>query len=789
MNLINNLKSNYKNISQNDAFWQEMHDNFLRSSRVVVGVIVAMIAPIIIEDWLSYRDLFPALLMAKLLCIAMLVSGFLLIRTDWGKRYAETIIVFSIFIVIIASVYQVTLIREPFLLTLIAVFGFMISATVFSWPLPYHIAFVGGFVAAVWISRLFINPGISTSIVTETAATLISLVSTALAYYTTERRFALWQAEASLRESEARSRQHAHESQQARATFSTVLNNLDALIYVADMQTYKILFANTRLRQEFDNIGGRICWQVLQQGQDGPCDFCSNPNLVTENGEPAGIVRWQFQNTRNRRWYALADSAIEWVDERLVRLSMAFDVTENKQAEAQLLAQQRLVAAMDERERVGRDLHDDLGQVMGYVNVQAQAAQDLLAQGRSEQTSATLSQLQAVAQEARNKVRQYILGIRTAHPTAPLDFWQALEQYLNKLRQRYGLQVHVDCPDALHDNPLAPDVETQLLHIIQESLTNVCKHAEIPSARLVFTLHPDEVQILIIDEGHGFDVQQHEPLPGGSTSDGLDLRYSSQDGADHLGLTIMRERAEGVGGSLDVQSQPGAGTRIIARLPRVLEVDVDENTRGLRVLLVDDHELYLKGLHNLLSTRGVHVVGLAHDGLQAQDMARELLPDLILMDVQMPHCNGLQAMRCIKAELPQVRIVMLTVADDDETLFEALKSGADGYLLKGLEIHQFFTLLTQVMRGDSVLSPALANRVLTEFTRSESPPAAPDKAQPPTLTTRQREVLELAAQGLTNKEIAQQLHVSAETVKTHVSQILKRLQLRSRHELTRYARE
>ncbi len=256
--------------------------------------------------------------------------------------------------------------------------------------------------------------------------------------------------------------------QQARATLSTVLNNLDALIYVADMHTYKVLFANDRLRQQFGDISGTICWQALQEGQSGPCDFCTNPDLLTQDGKPAGLAHWQFQNTRNGHWYAFADSAIEWVDERLVRLSMAVDITENKRAESRLLAQQRLVATLDERERVGRDLHDDLGQVMGYVNVKAQAAQDLLAQGRLEQVRATLSQLQGVAHEAHDKVRQYILGIRTARSAVPLDFWQALEQYLNKLRQRYGLQVHVDCPDALHDDPLAPDVETQLLHIIQE---------------------------------------------------------------------------------------------------------------------------------------------------------------------------------------------------------------------------------------------------------------------------------------------------------------------------------
>ncbi|MEE8391087.1 MAG: response regulator, partial [Anaerolineae bacterium] len=485
---------------------------------------------------------------------------------------------------------------------------------------------------------------------------VLARVETHLALHVLQRQLAatnaeLQEANAELEASNARLDEEKTRVEAARAMLWTVLNSQDALVYVADMDTYEVLFANAQLEQVFGQVEGCICWQALQEGQTGPCSFCSTPALLDEQGQPRGIYRWQFQNTRNGRWYTVADSAIEWVDGRLVRFSMAIDVTENKQAEAQLLAQQRLVAAIDERERVGRDLHDDLGQVMGYVNVQAQTAQDLLAQGRLEQVRATLSQLKDIAQEASDKVRQYILGIRTAYPAASLDFLQALEQYLNKLRQRYGLQVHVDCPDALHDNPLAPDVETQLLHIIQESLTNVCKHAETRSARLVFTLHPDEIQVLVIDEGQGFDLT---PGPRPLASEG------------HFGLTIMRERAEGVGGSLDIQSQPGAGTRITARLPRMLEVKVDEDIRGLRVLLVDDHELYLKGLRNLLSTRGVHVVGLAHDGLQAEKMACELLPDLILMDVEMPRCDGLEATRRIKAVLPEVRIVMLTIAADDE---------------------------------------------------------------------------------------------------------------------------
>ncbi len=563
----------------------------------------------------------------------------------------------------------------------------------------------------------------------------------------------------------------------AHAVLRTVLDNLDAVIYVSDMTSYEILFANAQVRETFGHVEGDICWQVLQKGQQGPCAFCTNAHLLNADGEPTGIYRWQFQNTYNGRWYTVADSAVEWIDGRLVRLSMAADITEYREAERRLLAQQRLLAALDERERIGRELHDDLGQVMGYVNVQAQTVRDLLIQEQEAQAKAALHQLIQVAQEAHDDVRKYILGIRTAVEPRPLDFLTALEHYLEELEQRYGLTVRVNWPEDQRESPLAPAIETQLLRIIQEALVNVCKHAEVDVARLMFTLHPDTVEVLIIDEGRGFDVTH--PNPQDLTPD------------QHFGLTIMRERAEGVGGSLDVRSQPGSGTQVVVRLPRRLAASADAAMRGLRVLLADDHDLYVQGLRNLLTARGVRVVGVAHDGLEALALARELLPDLILLDVHMPHCDGLEATRQIKAALPEVKIVMLTVAADDATLFEALKSGASGYLLKNLESRHFFELLSKIMRGEDVVTPTVAARALAEMAQGESDvaPLASKESPSTALTPRQREVLALLADGLTYLEIAQQLHISHNTVKYHVTRMLERLELENRYELAHYARE
>ncbi|MHB0988175.1 MAG: response regulator [Bellilinea sp.] len=207
----------------------------------------------------------------------------------------------------------------------------------------------------------------------------------------------------------------------------------------------------------------------------------------------------------------------------------------------------------------------------------------------------------------------------------------------------------------------------------------------------------------------------------------------------------------------------------------------------LRILLVDDHVLFRKGIVALLATRpDIQVVGEAGDGLEAIAAAQDLLPDVILMDINMPNCSGLEATRRIKRELPYVKIVMLTVADDDQHLFEAIKSGAQGYLLKDLEPNQLYSLLENISRGDAPLSGAIAAKILKEFIRPNL-----DFLQEPEvinkLTIREISILQLVAEGKTNREIASSLYISENTVKIHLRNILEKLHLQNRIQVAVYA--
>lgn len=207
----------------------------------------------------------------------------------------------------------------------------------------------------------------------------------------------------------------------------------------------------------------------------------------------------------------------------------------------------------------------------------------------------------------------------------------------------------------------------------------------------------------------------------------------------------------------------------------------------MKLLIVDDHALFLESLEVLLTANGYEVVGMARNGLEALKQARLHNPDLILMDIEMPESDGLAATRLIKAEMPQVKIVMLTVSSSDEHLFEAIRCGASGYLLKSQSAERFLELVAQVEHGGAALPPELAARVLAEFASQSQRFETLVEQAPEGLTDRQREILALVARGLTYTQVGETLHLSETTIRYHMSQILDRLHLQNRAQVIAYA--
>jgi DNA-binding NarL/FixJ family response regulator len=207
----------------------------------------------------------------------------------------------------------------------------------------------------------------------------------------------------------------------------------------------------------------------------------------------------------------------------------------------------------------------------------------------------------------------------------------------------------------------------------------------------------------------------------------------------------------------------------------------------IRILVVDDHALLRQGLVKVLAEeRDLQVVGEAADGREAIAKAAELMPDVILMDISMPEVGGLEATRRIKQEMPYARIIILTIADDDQSLFEAVKSGAQGYLLKNVDPPQLVNTVRRVAAGETAISRTMASKLIGEFATQ---PARTVAASPTSmaLTPREKEVLEQVAEGKSNRDIAAALSIAENTVKNHLKNILEKLHLENRVQAAAFA--
>jgi DNA-binding NarL/FixJ family response regulator len=211
----------------------------------------------------------------------------------------------------------------------------------------------------------------------------------------------------------------------------------------------------------------------------------------------------------------------------------------------------------------------------------------------------------------------------------------------------------------------------------------------------------------------------------------------------------------------------------------------------IKVLVVDDHALFRRGITAVLANHeNLEVVGEASDGLEAIKKAEAIVPDIILMDLNMPHCSGLEATQALQTKMPQVNILVLTVSDNEADLFAAVKFGAKGYILKNTEPEELIQAILHITQGGVIVSPIMATKLLTEFKglEAEGKREAIQKTES-NLSPREGEVLQLVAQGATNKQIADSLFISENTVKTHLRNIMEKLHLANRSQAAAYAVE
>ena len=321
----------------------------------------------------------------------------------------------------------------------------------------------------------------------------------------------------------------------------TVIEQLPAGMLVLDLEGRVISLnpaAERILNAPAKQVKGKLVKELLPAYPE---------KLLADSGETE--IELCFGEGTSLRYYMLTNSLLNDFRElevgRLLRLR---DVTEQKRTQAQILEQQRSLAMLHEREQLSRELHDNLGQVFAFVNVQGQTIHRLLSRGDVSTADEYVRRLLEVAREADVDIRESIIGLRAT--ISEHGLLSTLTQYLARYEKNYGIQTQLEGSEPFTDGAFEPLVEVQLVRILQEALNNVRKHANACSVRIAFALENGWARVTIHDDGRGFDQ--------GAPSAGME---------EHIGLRVMRERAEEVGGSLHLQSASGHGTELVVRVP------------------------------------------------------------------------------------------------------------------------------------------------------------------------------------------------------------------------------
>lgn len=387
---------------------------------------------------------------------------------------------------------------------------------------------------------------------------------------------------------------------------------------------------------------------------------------------------------------------------RSVGLSCSASITDLRRAEARFLEHERALTAVHEREHLARDLHDTIGQVLAYAGMQADAARQLLSDGHVPEADGALVRLGEVARESHRDLRRYISELNTGAPRGrPLR--DSLGPYVKRFGDRYGIQ-----PDLHVSGPVATSRATSSCTC---SASSRRRWATSGGTRRRATC------------GSAW-----WSMPAVCTHRSRTMDAASRS-ATRTGLRPALPCGNGQRSWVAAwsSSRPGAGTRVVLEVP-VAGTSTSRAMPGellhrggcvpVRVLLADEHRLLVEGLVNILVAHGIQVVATAADGMEAVTRTRVHRPDVVLMDVRMPRCDGLPAAtRRIKAELPETRIV-ITTSDEDDDLFEAVRSGACGYLLKSVSGDELVDALHGLEQGVPPLSRGLAARLLVELART-----------------------------------------------------------------------
>lgn len=413
---------------------------------------------------------------------------------------------------------------------------------------------------------------------------------------------------------------------------------------------------------------------------------------------------------------------------------------------------ERLTLA-EERNRLSKDLHDTMGHSFTSIMM---GLETLRSEVNTSEGERKLESLLKLTRGSLDEVRQYVHQVGAAQDSRTLvESLQALTaefQALTKVTVRLrtlGEEVQV-----------SQQVKMTLHRCLQESLTNAVRHGQ--AGEIAVSLHFEEKQLRLEVQDNGLGTEE------------------LQAGFD---LTAMKERASDLQGQVHIHSKPGEGTVVTCTLPRQAE----QQEEAIRLLLVDGQPSIRESLQMILAReKDFEVVGLAEDGEQALEQCERLRPHVVLMDLHMPRMDGVEAAKRVKQKHPGVRVLIMTTIQETEKAVEALRSGADGYLLKSSEPRELSETIRLVHRGVMMIAQDVTNQLIQNYGGGalREQPAEPDKPLPPPLglTPREMDILQCLSKGLRYKTIAAKLYLSEGTVRNYASTIYTKLGVRNREE-------
>ena len=442
-----------------------------------------------------------------------------------------------------------------------------------------------------------------------------------------------------------------------------------------------------------------------------------------------------------------------------------------------LYEESKETATLQERNRLSREIHDTLAQSLTGIIWHLNTIERTVQSG-GEQASESIKKVRDLTRECLQEARRSVWNLQS--PEESISIEEALQSELRRTTEegfRASIEVDGEEPDLIDR-----ECHLTVLRIAQEALSNIRHHSKAKRITVDLSYGTDAVRLLVSDDGIGFDPLVSSSVPS-ATGGGF-------------GMTSMRERVKLIGGQIEVRSAPGLGTRVEVQVPYQQDQeqgstsawaapDLDGSrssrpTNPIRVLMVDDHEVVRQGIgHMLEQAREILVVGEADDGESAIEKIMAIRPDVVLMDIQMPKLDGVETVRKLREFGIDTPVILLSVYAKDEYIFDGLRAGARGCLMKDIGQTELVEAIKTVYEGDSLLQPVIASRLAQRI--------AIDEAS--ALTERQLEVLHLVASGARNQEIADQLFLSLRTVKFHVENLYRNLGVRTRTEAVRVARE